>query len=227
MNWVRHTLFLLFLALLASPAQAQRVAPDGVPYRAWDLDFGAGVHFSDRRDASIDRRDSFSNGWESYGSVTADLGYYFTDHRKVEVGFATFSTGDDVTDDPFVLPDGRTVQAFRQLQVRQTQVVVAATYQFLENGFTHPYISGGLRVGVLDIHSSRYPWGYIAGTSFTQVEVPPDPQHVFELRARPFIAVGSKSYFNERVFVRPEFAAAVNSGGLSQVALRLGAGVDF
>lgn len=227
MNWIRSLPSVMVLVLCASSAYGQRVAPDGVPYRPWDVNFGAGVHFSDRRDAAVDRRDAFSNGWNSYGAVTADVGHYWTDHWKTEVGVSTLSTGDDTTDDRYVLADGRVVTAFRQLHVRQTQVVVAATYQFLENGFTHPYVSAGVRMGVLDIDSTRYRWGYIAGTSFTQVEVPADPQHLVEFRARPYVAIGSKSYFNERVFVRPELAAALSSSGLSQVTLRMGVGVDF
>ena len=46
--------------------------------------------------------------------------------------------------------------------------------------------------------------------------------------ARPFFAVGSKSYFgNGRWFVRPEFEIGVAKSRIGHVSLRLGVGVDF
>jgi hypothetical protein len=41
------------------------------------------------------------------------------------------------------------------------------------------------------------------------------------------MAVGAKSYFNERTFIKSEFSAAVGGGGFSHAILRLGFGVDF
>lgn len=221
----RIALIFTIVAAATSPGYAQKIAPDGVPYRTWDLNTGAGILFAERRDTSIQGSWS-SDSWESYGAVSGDVGYYWTDHLKSEFGVAFFSSGRDATDERVTLPDGRVAQAIRELRIRHTQVAIAATYQFLENGFTHPYVSGGVRLSVLGIDSTRYPWAFIPG-NYTQIDVPSDERRSVELRARPFVALGSKSYFNDRVFVRPEIAVAVNSSGLGQVGARLGVGVDF
>jgi hypothetical protein len=44
---------------------------------------------------------------------------------------------------------------------------------------------------------------------------------------RPVAAAGFKTYFNERVFVRPEVNLAFGQPGTTQVNLRLDLGVDF
>ena len=225
MLWARTALIITVFTTATAPAYAQKIAPDGVPYRTWDISTGAGLLFAERRDTSVQGSWS-SDSWDSYGSISADGGYYWTDHLKSDVGVAFFSTGEDTIDEQIKLPDGRVAQAIRELHIRHTQVVIAGTYQFFENGFTHPYVAGGVRLSVLGIDSTRYPWAYIPG-NYTQVGVPSDQRHSVELRARPFVALGGKSYFNERVFIRPEIAVGVNSHGLGQVGLRLGVGVDF
>jgi hypothetical protein len=44
---------------------------------------------------------------------------------------------------------------------------------------------------------------------------------------RPVVALGCKSYFNERTFIRSEFLTAFNRQGLAQLTLRAGFGFDF
>ena len=44
---------------------------------------------------------------------------------------------------------------------------------------------------------------------------------------RPFAAIGCKSYFNDRVFVRSELLTAVGPAGYSHLTIRVGVGVDF
>jgi hypothetical protein len=114
-----------------------------------------------------------------------------------------------------------------QYDVRQTQIVLAGTYQFLENTFAHPYVSAGVRVGVLDIHAERAPYIYTNTPPYTSYAIPALAWDSTEARARPYVAVGSKSYFSERTFVRPEMVLGFNDRGFSQFALRLGFGVDF
>ena len=52
-------------------------------------------------------------------------------------------------------------------------------------------------------------------------------RHTREARVRPYLAFGSKSYFSERTFVRPEMVLGFNNRGLSQFGARLAFGVDF
>ena len=48
-----------------------------------------------------------------------------------------------------------------------------------------------------------------------------------DVRVRPFLAFGSKSYFSERTFVRPEMVLGFNDTGLSQIGGRLVFGLYF
>ena len=53
------------------------------------------------------------------------------------------------------------MSTFASNHIRQTQLTFAATYQFFENAFAHPYVSGGVRLGLLDIDSRRGPYGTV------------------------------------------------------------------
>jgi hypothetical protein len=121
------------------------------------------------------------------------------------------------------LPNGG--YAFTDQTFRLFAVTPAFTYQFFENSFAHPFLSGGLNVGMLNEHRQRDQTTYrVSGISYTVQAV--DSRRTTVL-VRPFVAGGFKSYFNDRTFVRPEIQTAFGSGGASQVGLRLDFGVDF
>lgn len=226
-----HRIWLTLVALLlvAPAAQAQKVDRNGVPYRAWDVDAGFGFHWVAARDGTIVSGDEFHrDDWLASWAGTVDVGRYWSSHLKTEVGLTLLQGDDTVTSEQVTVPDGARGYAYTWHRVKQTQVTVAATWQFLENAFAHPYVSAGARFGLLSIESSRNPtvsvWN---GTTYREYPVPAVEGHSFEVRPRPYVAVGSKSYFSERTFVRPELALGFNRDGLSQLGARLAFGVDF
>jgi hypothetical protein len=100
-------------------------------------------------------------------------------------------------------------------------VSFTASYQFFENVFVHPYLTGGTRVAWIsettEERSTTSPYRIVT-TSHA-----PD-----RAEARPVLGGGFKSYFdNGRVFMRTELLLVVDIHGTSRPILRIGAGVDF
>ncbi len=213
--------------LAAWPAAGQVVDRGGVPYRSWDVDAGFGFHNMTEVDGGAGHGESDGEDWNGSWAGTVDVGRYWSPHLKTEVGL-TFLQQITTLEYETVEVDGLRGTAYTYNDVRQAQVSLAATWQFLENTFAHPYLSTGVRVGILDIESERNPWASVwAGGTYRQVPVPETRGNRVDLRVRPYVAVGSKSYFSERTFVRPELTLGFNAQGMSQLGARLAFGVDF
>jgi hypothetical protein len=229
MNRVRSSLIAaLMLHVAASPLAAQQVDARGVPFRPWDAHAGVGLHFLDRLDgAATGPVDSYED-WQPSGAFTIDVGRYWTSHIKTEAGVSFLTLRDAGGQETLALASGQSAFAYWASDVRQTQLVVSSTYQFLDNAFAHPYIAGGARIGFLSTHSERQPFAYAySGGIPGPISIPALSEDSTAIRVRPFLAFGSKAYFSERTFVRPEVAVAFNRRGLSQLGLRIGFGVDF
>ena len=90
----------------------------------------------------------------------------------------------------------------------------------------HPYVSGGVKLGLLREHSVRETVSYRPGSP-GHTTVPGRDERSTELLARPFIAGGFKSYITRAVFVRTEARLAFLQDGVRQVSLLVGVGTDF
>ena len=214
------------VVLAAGPALAQRVDAKGVPYRAWDIDAGFGFHSLTSADTDLGNEGYDSDNWNPSWTTSVDVGHFWNSHLKTEGGISFLQRYETASSQDLLLAGGQRGYIFTRNEIRQTQVTAAATWQFFENTFAHPYVSGGARIGLLQIDSRREsfvpsPPGYAYRPS------PLDERHSSQARVRPFVAVGSKSYFNERSFVRPEMMLGFNNEGLSQFGARLVFGVDF
>jgi hypothetical protein len=219
---------LLLVLLCVSPASAQKVDRQGVPYRAWDLNAAVGFLSSEQSDLGAPRSEWGDDDWEPAWLVSFDLGRYWSSHLKTEAGLAHLSRTEFYTQEPILRADGAQIgQTLATTHVRQTQVVLAGTYQFLDNTFAHPYVSVGARIGLLDSQTSLSRYLYPFNTAAPVIPQPVEDRHAVNVRVRPFLAAGSKSYFSERVFMRPEMAIAFDDKELTQFTLRLGLGIDF
>jgi hypothetical protein len=99
-------------------------------------------------------------------------------------------------------------------------VSATAGYQFFDNVFVHPYITGGVRVASAfestRVTSATFP--YASSTTTTPAT----------LVTRPVAGGGFKSYFgNGRAFMKSELLMAVGPHGTSHAVLSVGAGIDF
>jgi hypothetical protein len=191
------------------------------PIPRWDASGGFGLHYLHSRELG-----ETYNSWETKGQLRFRLGRYFTPHLKTELavsgptGYGLYETEQFPVAG---LPNGgfaSTRQTFRLVALTP-----AFTYQFFENSFAYPFLSGGLNVGMLNEHRHRDQTTYReSGISYT---VGPVDSRRTTVLLRPFVAGGFKSYFNDRTFVRPEIQTAFGSSGAPQVALRLDFGFDF
>lgn len=154
-----------------------------------------------------------------------ELGRFWTTHLKTDTAVILTNSRRDY-DYEFVavsgLPGG---YSFTEHERQLTAASGAVTYQFFENQMMHPFVSAGLHVGSGHDHAYRNQLTHTANrVTYT---IPAIDTETTTVLVRPFFAVGAKSYFNERTFIRSEFAGVVGSKGLSHGTLRLGFGFDF
>lgn len=218
----------LLLLLIAVPASAQRTDKSGVPYRVWDVHAAPDILWLAYAEAADTESGRDLEDWDVRWVGTVDVGRYWNSHVKTEVGILTGAHTRWYGHELVTAVTGESVTAGLYGDTRQTQVSVALTYQFLENVFAHPYVSAGGRLAVRNIRVERAAnvWRYRNG-EYVVLDVPPYERQTTDVRVRPFVAFGTKSYFNERLFVRPELMLVFSPNGLCQAGLRLGFGVDF
>jgi hypothetical protein len=216
MGTVRASVAVLFALVTATPlASAQEaVLPK------WDAGASFGLFWGDGWQPSL-------NGYSDTTNVAYqfDLGRFWTTHVKSDFGVVLTPrrNGYETVALPFAGVNGP--YAFDSVERSVTAFTGAASYQFFENDFMHPFVSAGVQMGLANEHRSRPQQTYtINRVSYVAPAVDSESREVL---ARPFVAVGAKSYFNERTFVRSELLVAFKSGGYSHATLRLGFGVDF
>ena len=164
------------------------------------------------------------SGWNGNAEVRTDLGRYWTPHFKTGLSVGTAPRFRSY-EDAFVIVGGVRRYAGVDVAARLTTIAPSVTYQFLDNDFMHPYVTAGVRVGVVNVHRTRRASSYLDRGQ--NVDVPSIDERRTVLNARPFAAAGFKSYINHRTFVRTEALTAFGARGPTQVTLHLGLGVDF
>jgi len=166
------------------------------------------------------------HGWEQKAEFRADIGRYWTTHLKTEVAVSASNAWHDYDAEPFPVPGlPLPVYTYVDFERRLYSLAPGVTWQFRENSFMHPYVSGGVKLGLLREHRVRETVTYRAGSlGDTVPELDERSTHVL---ARPFIAGGFKSYVTRAVFVRTEGRLALLQDGVRQVSVLAGMGTDF
>jgi hypothetical protein len=201
----------LALVALPSPATAQ-------PTTKWDGASSFGLMWGEPTKVA---REPYSDD-EPDIAFNFDLGRYWGTHFKTDVGLTltperTFyeSTTGLVPGAYFFTTNDRSLSL----------ISGAATYQFFENDFMHPYVSAGAQAGWSREHRVRPVTTYTANR--VQYTIPELDERTTSALVRPFVAAGSKSYFNERTFIKSELLVAAGPRGFSHATLRIGFGADF
>jgi len=214
-------LMVTVFAAISAPVFAQHATPEveKLKIHKWDVGGSLGILA-----ASRSATDGFASSRCSCDIVTwagnFDVGRYVTPHLKAEAGILWtsrrhFNGSDDSY--PRTFPITYTMRA-----VDPTSISASFTYQFFENVFAHPYVSAGIRVTLFSEQTRTevyYPNFSVAPTVTTS-------SRKFT-QARPFVAAGYKSYFSERLYMRPEVLMAFDDNGVSHGTVRLGFGFDF
>jgi hypothetical protein len=202
---IRLSWSLMATLLIPAAALAQQPAA-AAPYRAWESSAGLQLALWPNDDTVV-RTPAYN----------VDLGRFWTRH------FETSATLTANAEDRYDVVSYTPVPGGFQYTSRRTRpagLLLAATYQFYENVFAHPYLSVGAQTGWLETvratESRTNPSGVITETVARSVE------------ARPFVAAGFKSYFdNGRAFMRSELGVFVDPKGAPRAVIRIGAGVEF
>lgn len=212
----------------ATGAAAQQIDGAGVPFRPWDLSTGIGLHVTDPRDAGDRDRASFDTGMDATAVYGIEAGRYWTSHFKTEAAVQLRPDWTAYGNQPLRLPDGQTANVWRRTEISIAQVSFGATWQFLDNTFAHPYVSAGARIAIAATTTITEDRAWLFdGRQSTYYPVERQETRATTFFARPYVAGGFKSYFSERVFVRPEVSSAWTADGVSQLTFRLGFGLDF
>jgi hypothetical protein len=202
---------------LGGPAQAQTSALQAaLDQPKWDA--VGGFSLLSARDADVG-----DDGTGSVGTFQGrlDVGRYWTPHLKFGIHAASGPRLRTAALD-YVDANGRLFPTVVVTHARLITLSPGVTYQFGDNAFLHPYVTGGLQIDLLQLHRERDPGAVRAPVPVPRIDVRETAVHT-----RPFAAAGFKAYFNRRVFVRPEATAGFGAGGVRNFTLHLGAGVDF
>ena len=219
--------------LLAISLSAQDVAPpsNAIQLPKWDVDASIGAFMMSQQ--AIDNEQRAANpDRESYDDWTApaygvDAGRYWTPHLKFGVGFVERRHHNTVDSEPVApagLPNQPSILVFTNKTMTLATVSAAATYQFRENAFIHPYVSGGAQLAWLREHRFRDQRSGASPYPYTVLAL---DERNYQLLTRPFVAGGVKLYFSQRVFARPDALLTFGRGGFSNSTFRVAFGADF
>jgi hypothetical protein len=164
-------------------------------------------------------------GWEQKADYRFDVGRYWTTHLKTDVAITAAHPWEDYESEPLPIPGAVLPYVYTSVDRRLFMAAPAVTWQFRENAFMHPYVSGGVKVGVLHEHRSRDASTQRFGA--VSYPVPPLDERRTTVVARPFVAGGFKSYISRAVFTRTELRLGFAQDGVRQVSVIAGVGVDF
>src|SRR5262245_14438977 len=205
----------VFTLLVPIRAAAQvRELPKWDAGASFGLLWGSGWH--------PEQPDEYSDPHAAYH---LELGRFWTTHLKSDFALVLTSRQESYESVPYFVPGVPAVYATTEHQRQLTAFSGAVTYQFFENAMMHPYVSAGAEAGTASDQRHRYAeTGTFNRTTYTIPAL--DSEATNEL-GRPFVAVGTKSYFNERTYIRSEFATAFGASGFSHAILRIGFGFDF
>ena len=213
------------LTLSAGAAGAQNAPPSNrslVPatFPRWDA--GGSIGF-----LAIKTSDTLTTwaDWEQKAEYRFDLGRYWTTHLKTAVAVSASHPWQDYESLDVAVPGVPRGFLYQRVDRQLFNVAPAVTWQFRENTFMHPYVSGGVRIGLLQEHR------YNGNDTIRMGTISDTVPHVDERRtvvlARPFVAAGFKSYLSRSVFVRTEGRAGFAQDGMRQLTGIIGIGVDF
>jgi hypothetical protein len=171
-----------------------------------------------------DTRTSWGD-WQQKADYRVDVGRYWTTHLKTDVAVTTSNPWDDYESEAVAIPGIPPAYAYNTVDRHLHHIAPAVTWQFRQNSFMHPYVSGGVKVGILSEHRYRNDDTYrFGGISHPVPDLDERRTSVF---ARPFVAGGFKSYISRSVFTRSEGRVAFARDGVRQVSLIVGVGMDF
>ena len=152
-----------------------------------------------------------------------DVGVYWTEHLKSEVGISATTTGSSFVLVPLAAPDDRAYPyASGRRRTREVRVVAQQIYQFGHNAWVHPYVGAG---AVVLWETSRLEFDLLP-FAIPGLPLPPSEPAESATRVKPVVSAGLKAYMSPRVFVRADILLSPWTTS-RDVTVRGGIGVDL
>jgi hypothetical protein len=169
--------------------------------------------------------DPYNDWYNRAAFVGIGGGWYWTDHLKTEVDGGVSSR---VTLRVYSNVNEPTRQVLTQSEYAFStrRIGVAQQYQFGRNAWFHPWVSAGVDVTWEQIDEDEEIITTFDQTRQWRTERGPGEPRRTEVSARPFAALGFKTYLAPRTFFRTDMKFVFH-GGVDEVLLRFGLGVDF
>ena len=177
--------------------------------------------------ASTEGFDPYNDWYSSSLIGEAGIGWYWTDHAKLEVSGGA-STEAEIYGSVMLDLDGQRHFGASRQRFSTRRLSVLQQYQMGDNQWFHPYVGAGVDV-VWERTARRDEaiFAYdIAARQSRIVRNPVDFSPETEATVVPAVSTGFKAYLTPRGFFRSDVRVTF-SGGPNEVILRFGFGVDF
>jgi hypothetical protein len=227
-----HALLVITIGVLlcgsASPALAQAPLPstlargDVVGFLGWQ----------NVNKSSVD--DDSADDWHNRGVYGGGaFGWFWTDNHKIELEVGASNKNRFTTYETLFIDNasvyGRSVYSFST-----RRVAIGEQYQFFRNEWFHPHVAAGVDLTWQTTTETAEPliaFGSLPGSQpgvGVSRQIRPGAIHgpYTSLRVRPFGEVGFKAYMTPRGFFRGDLRMMAG-GGIDEVQMRFGFGVDF
>jgi Outer membrane protein beta-barrel domain len=179
---------------------------------------------ADRSEFTLDRYNTWDNR-VAFGG--AGVGWYWTDNLKTEFDGGISSRVTHRVNN-YTTDANRTTIVEGEYRFATRRVGLAQHYQFGRNAWFHPWVSAGVDFTWEQIDETEGPIHIIENVTHQNRTEPGEgvlPRRT-EFTARPFGALGFKTYMAPRTFFRTDMKFVFH-GGVDEVLLRFGIGVDF
>jgi len=174
-----------------------------------------------------ENEDPYNDEWYGSGRYSGSIAYYWTKHLKTEFehqwsheGWLNYMEYARINGVPY----STHALTFHQLQQSSLKVV----WQFGDNSWVHPYVSGGAVVDIERRHFRVEPfYDYPLRGGQVLVRNGIDTGHGMEARIGATIGAGAKMYVSKSAFFNTGVIGTVSTPRAKSVSLVLGFGVDF
>jgi hypothetical protein len=207
----------------AAPCAAQSVS--GAPVTRSDLTVAVSWLNADKSGLSTEHYDD----WINRGVLASGtFGWFWTDHLKTEIEAAISGRLRRSVYDRFTVGSRQTsLESTYHFGTRR--LAIGQQYQFYRNVWFHPSLTAGVDVAWEEIEQSdRILSIYDFETRQSQFNPQPEIEQPTrkEVHVRPFTSVGFKAYMTQRAYFRSDMRFVFH-GGIDEVLIRFGFGVDF
>lgn len=163
------------------------------------------------------------------GTIGVSGGVHWTRNLKLEFDAASSSEGEVYEQERIDVP-GLPYPVIRALEhhYQTTTAGASVVWQFLENQWVHPFVSGGALL-VRETGHVEAPQEVVGFAPPRSSVVLPAVESGTDITytVRPTVTGGAKFYLSDRVFIRTDFRTSFSPDGSVNVGWRTGVGFDF